>query len=389
MISRSDPRTPDLAISGKVWTPRDRPRQGTLRVGLAIETDSPGGAETMILALARELLARRHSVTAFGLVGGQGWLTAQFAALGVDRVLIRARGRSGLRTLPAIAAAIRDRGLEVLHSHEFAFAVAGAFAARVTGCRHLITMHGGTYYAGNVKRRLALRAAAAMSHRLIAVSTPSGQVLARALRLRSDRVTVVHNGVAAISSDNGPRVRAELGLGPTDVLVVTIGSLYEVKGHSFLLEALSQLNVRDRVVLAIAGSGHMEPRIRSDIARLGIGANVRILGFRADVADLLAAADIFAMPSLSEGLPMAVIEAMLAGRAIVASDVGGIPELLPSSDYGLLVRPGDPVDLAGRLTELIEDPARRARLGNAARVRAAGRFTAAVMTDEYLLHYCG
>ena len=192
-----------------------------------------------------------------------------------------------------------------------------------------------------------------------------------------------------IAEATGGRVREELGVGPDDVLVLAVGSLIPVKGHSVLLEALSRIpRASERIVVAIAGGGgEEESRLRALATDLGIVSDVHLLGFRDDVSDLLRAADAFAMPSLSEGLPMAMIEAMLAGKAIVASEVGGIPELLPAPDLGLLVEPGDASGLAERLGELVRDRGLRERLGVAARAHAMAHFTASAMAEKYVALY--
>lgn len=360
-----------------------------MRIGLSIETDSPGGAETMILALARRLQQGGHVVTSLGPTGGEGWLTARFREMGIERDLVEFSGPLGFGSIPRIAAVLRRRRLDVLHSHDWGMAVTGALAAKVARTRHIITMHGGLYYADAARRRWALRVAAAMSTRTVAVSQASRATLATKLHLPESSIDLVHNGLDARPGD-ATRVRSELRLVPGTPLVIAIGSLYEVKGHVYLLEAAAKLRAEGRdLVVAIAGSGYMEERLKARAAELGLAEGVRFLGYRSDVPDLLAAADVYAMPSLSEGLPMAMIEAMLAGKAIVASDVGGIPELLPSPEHGVLAKPGDAGDLAAKLATLLADPTRRARLGAAAQARAAEHFTAAAMTEKYLALYEG
>lgn len=360
-----------------------------MRVGLAIETDIPGGAETVLLELTKELQARGHQVVPLGFSGQEGWLTSRFAEIGLKRDLLDVSGPFGLGSVSEIASTIRKHRLDVLHSHEFGFAVCGSLAARLAGCRHVITMHGGSYATQRLRRRLALRVAAALSSCTVAVSDSLRETLEESLRLRKQSIVVVHNGVAGVSSE-GARIRDQLGLGAGDVLALAVGNLFEVKGHDVLIEAVSKLPRFDgRLVVAIAGRGHLEMKLRSLAESLGIASQIHLLGFRADVSNLLDGADIFVMPSLSEGLPMAMIEAMLAGKAIVASDAGGIRELLDNGNVGLMVPPSDSAALAERLIELATDAGLRERLGTAARARALKHFTAAAMADRYLSLYAG
>jgi len=159
-----------------------------------------------------------------------------------------------------------------------------------------------------------------------------------------------------------------------------------------LLEALvklesSGLDARWKLIIA-AGRGGPERDYLSDYIRTHqLGDRVRIVMGRSDIADLQALADVFVMPSLWEGLPMALLEAMVAGNAIIASATAGIPEAITTGREGILVPPGDLEALTAALKILLTDPNRRRELGDAARARADREFTVQVMTDRYLAMY--
>jgi glycosyltransferase involved in cell wall biosynthesis len=280
---------------------------------------------------------------------------------------------------------LRRRRVDLVHSHEFAMAVYGAAAAAILRRPHVITMHGGRYFAGRRLRRITLRWAAARSAATVAVSAALQMDLATVLRLPPRTVRVIHNGVR---SHVGSReaTRRELRVGGHEPLIVAIGNLYPVKGHLVLLQALSVLHENPafaRCHVAIAGRGDQEATLRAYATAQGLAPFVHLLGWRDDVADLLAAADIFALPSLSEGVPLALLEAMFAGQAIVASGVGGIPEIVTSGREALLVPPGDPRALGVALARLLEDAPLRRGLGAAARRRADREFTVSTMVDNY------
>ncbi|HXD23562.1 MAG TPA: glycosyltransferase, partial [Gemmatimonadaceae bacterium] len=141
--------------------------------------------------------------------------------------------------------------------------------------------------------------------------------------------------------------------------------------------------------LAIAGRGEEETRLREMAADAGIGSRVHLLGFRADAPDILAAGDLFVMPSLSEGLPLALVEAMATGLAIVATDVGGIPEVVARDREAVLVPAASPAALAAAMRSLLGDAARRAALGAAAQRRAYRDFSVATMASAYEALYRG
>lgn len=354
-----------------------------MRIGLAIETDDPGGAETMVLQLAAELQRRGHAVFAFGPTGGGGWLTGRLDEMGIERELIEFDGPFGLKAVPRWARSLRKLRLDALHSHEFAMAVTGALASRLAGCRHVITMHGGDYWGTAARRRLALRVAAGLSRHTVGISAEFCQRLATTVGIPSRSVELVPNGVAP-RSGQGEGPRREFGLAPDEVLVLAVGNLLPVKGHEYLIRAQALLRERGvRLRVVIAGSGPRESELRDLIDAEGVGGSLQLLGYRSDVLDLLAAADVFVMPSRSEGMPMAMIEAMLAGLPVVASRIGGIPELIPDDQHGLLVPSEDPGALAAALERVVRDEALRNALGRAGCTRAQELFTSEAMTDRY------
>ncbi|MGH7632266.1 MAG: glycosyltransferase, partial [Gemmatimonadaceae bacterium] len=231
----------------------------------------------------------------------------------------------------------------------------------------------------------ALRWAARRSNALVAVSRATGADLSRTLGLDANAVTVVPNGIP-FRSGNRALLRRELGVGDDELLIVAIGNLYPVKGHSVLLRALAELPrgaSAESWHLAIAGRGGEESALRALARESGLEQQVHLLGFRSDVPDILAAADVFVMPSLSEGLPLALVEAMAASLPVIASDVGGIPEVAVRDAEALFVAPGDARALAAALARLLRDSALRASLGAAAHGRAVRDFGLDRMGDAY------
>src|SRR5204862_3171720 len=170
-------------------------------------------------------------------------------------------------------------------------------------------------------------------------------------------------------------LREKLGLDSDACLLVAFGNLYPFKGHRHLIEALGILAGRHRTLhLAIAGRGDLSDALSTQARELGIGGRLHLLGLRADVSAVLKAADIFVLPSLSEGLPLALLEAMFAGRPIVASEVGEVGTALAGGEVGALVPPADAAALAVALDDLITHPDRARALGAAAATRAATEY---------------
>jgi glycosyltransferase involved in cell wall biosynthesis len=362
--------------------------EAPLRIALMIECDGPGGAELMMLELAKELRARGHTVLPVFLSGGTGWLGARFVAAGFTPESFLLRSPLDLRAVRALIKILRDFRADLVHSHEFTMAIYGAAAAKRADARHVITMHGGLYYATAWRRRAALRWATRRSAALVGVSVATAQALRDILGIDDSKVHVVPNGIP-LRTGARDRLRTELGLAPGELLIVSVGSLYPVKGHAVLIDALAKLRDRRGWSLAIAGRGEEEPRLRAQAAAAGIGDRVHFLGFRDDIADILAAGDLFTMPSLSEGLPLALVEAMSFGLPVVVTRVGGVPEVVTDGVEGLLVPPSDPGALAAALGALLDDASRRRQMGDAARTRALRDYALSTMADRYERLYRG
>lgn len=358
-----------------------RPR----RIALMLESDGPGGAETMLMQLAEELRRRRHDVICVGPDNGCGWLGGELRRRGFITDVFSLRRPLDPACLRGMTGMLRRLRIDVVHSHEFTMAIYGAAAAHRLHIPHVVTMHGsdGRLYA-KWRRRVALRMAFTASRSVVAVSRATHDLMVNSLGLAPESVRTIPNGIR-YSPGEPTRVRQELRLAAEDQLVLAVGNLVPWKGHIHLLRALSRINgnLGARWHVAIAGAGVEETRLREFASAAGIDARVHLLGHRSDIPDLLAASDVFVMPSLREALPMALLEAMFAGKPVIASRAAGIPEVIVEGRDGLLAGPGDEVQLQQALEQLLGDEALRRRLGHAGRDRAAGEFSAAAMTDAY------
>jgi len=341
-------------------------RKPSLSIALMLESDGPGGAERMLIHLAEELRSRGHDVCPVGPENGVRWLADQLQARGFRREVFRLRHPLDVRCVADLRGIFRDRKIDIVHSHEFTMAVFGAAAAKLSNLPHFITLHGGTYWGKRRRRRAATRWAFRNSNGIIAVSEPYRQTIATVLGVSESRLSVVPNGIPIEAGDREP-VRADLDLADSDVLMVAVGNLYPVKGHRFLIEAAGNLPRESGWKLVIAGRGEEESRLRNLIERYDLTDRVHLLGLRDDIPNLLAAADIFVMPSLSEGLPLALLEAMAAGTSIVASAVGGIPEVTGRDRGGITVPAGEIEALTHALNGLLLEPEKRARMAKDAR----------------------
>lgn len=352
---------------------------------MMIESVGLGGAEMVVLQLSEELRARGHIIHPVIPLGREGWLLDRFREQGFDWHAYDLRSPIDFGLPRRLAAALAEREVQAIHSHEFTTTVYGAAAAPRIGVNQVITMHGNQTMLDSLKRRLAVRWAMKRSRHVVAVSEDTRKHYERTLRLPAGSIRTIPNGIPERTGDRS-RARAELGVGGGELLLLAVGSLTERKGHAILIDALTRVHAAAPAIpwrLAIAGVGPEQARLEEMRVASGLEDRILLLGARNDVHDLQAAADIFVMPSLWEGLPLAILEAMFAGNAIIASRTSGIPEALTDGANGLLVPPGDVAGLGAALTRLMTDSDLRSALGDAALADARHRFTIAAMTDAY------
>jgi glycosyltransferase involved in cell wall biosynthesis len=362
-------------------------RTGPLRIAMMLESDGPGGAEMMVFRLAQELRGRGHVVVPVGPASGVGWLGDLFREAELRSEVFHLRRPIDPACVRELAAIFTKHDIDVVHSHEFTMAVYGAAAARIVGIPHIITMHGGFKVCTAWRRRVALRWAMRSSTHTVMVSRATQRQFAADLGVDEKHFSVVPNGVPA-HSGVADGVRSEFKIQPDECVLLSVGTLERHKGHRILLEALAKLSASEtvgrwRLIIAGGRGGDQHDSLLDFIEESGLDERVRIVTNRNDIADLLALADVFVMPSLIEGLPMALLEAMSARKPIIASATAGIPEAIVSGREGILVPPGDVRSLSEALIAMLRDRSMRDALAAGARDRADREFSVKVMADRY------
>jgi glycosyltransferase involved in cell wall biosynthesis len=315
-----------------------------------------------------------------------GWLRARCEQVGLETHIVPIAGVLDVRWLRQFSRLVRDRDVGLIHAHEFGANTYGTLAGRLTRVPVIATVHGRSYYADWGYRRLAYRIVSRAAG-MVTVSKDLKRFVVERTGASARRVRVVYNGIGLlgpVSAEARARLRAELGIRDGERVVTVVGNLYDVKGHRYLLEAApSVLRACPSTVFLIAGRGEREAALREQATSLGIGTRVRFLGFRQDVPALLAICEVFVLPSLSEGLSVAVLEAMAAAKPVVTTRVGGNPELVVDGQTGVLVEPADPPRLASAVTRILADPVEARRLGENGLSRVRSRFTIGAMVRAY------
>lgn len=314
-----------------------------------------------------------------------GALVGEARRRGIETFVMHKHPGFDFRLIFTLRRLLRREGIDVLHSHNFSPLIYGSLAARLCGIGTVNTRHG----------RAALRTHGliwALTDRVVAVSEDSRRELMRHNRIRPDKVRVIVNGIDLTgykpATPSARERRGELGL-PEDVpLCGIVARLSPEKDHRTLLLAVDALRKAGSAAhLAIVGGGPLEGELKTLVQSLGLSARVHFLGFRSDVAQLLPLFDLFVLSSTEEGVSLTLIEAMAAGLPIVATRVGGNPEVVVDGETGLLVEAGQPAALAAAIESLLGDPEIRSRMGRRGRDVAAERFDIERVIDEYQAIY--
>jgi len=289
-----------------------------------------------------------------------------------------------------LARALRQERADVLHTHaHFSVNVLARLAGRLARVPVVAHMHTANVFRAGPARRAQVLVddlTARLCARILAVSDATRETLERQGYPRS-RLETLHTGIALEPPlPRGPRLRRELGIADGAPLVLSVGRLSPTKGHRELVAALDRLETADVRVVIVGEDVETGGSFRRELEAAG-GERVVLAGRRDDVPALLAEADVLALPSWVEGLPLVVLEAMAQATPVVASRVGGIPELVVDGETGLLVPPRDVAALARALDSLLADPAHSRRLGEAGRRRAEERFALERMVDRVLEVY--
>lgn len=287
---------------------------------------------------------------------------------------------AGVRRLRRV---LREHTPDLVHLHTGRATWLGGLAARSAGVPAITTRRMDREVKRNWRTRLVY---GSLVRRAAAISTPVRECLERG-GVPAEKIVLVHSAVdprALVPRTPRAEVRRELRTGADEPVVLALASLTVRKGLDVLLDALAKLAARGVTPnVWIAGDGEERANLAARATELGLAKRVQFLGQRGDAADLLGACDVFVLPARREGLGVSALEALAAGRAVVASRVGGLAEVVIDGECGLTVPPGDETALAHALERILGDDALRARLAAAGPARVANGFLAEQMVASY------
>lgn len=359
-----------------------------------------GGMERIVVSVVNRTRERyRHAVVC---LAGFGALRDEISDPAVVCVSLDKRAGKDWRCYARLWRTLRRLKPDIVQTYNLG-ALDATLVARLAGAKRVVHAEHGRDVADprgtNRKYRRMRRWLQPCITRFVAVSQNLANWLRDDIGIRPTKVVCIPNGIdtsrhAALAGSRD--TRPLLGdFAPCGTLLIgTVGRLDAVKDQAGLIDAFALLcesdpALADRMRLAIVGDGPERKRLEQRIAHHGLGEHVRLFGNRSDVPALLAEFDVFVLSSVAEGIPLTVLEAMAAGLPVVATNVGGVGEVVVTGETGTLVRPSDPAALAAALRCCMDDPALRARQGAAGRARVETRFGMASMVAGYVDLYAG
>ena len=360
-----------------------------LRVCHVMSADLWAGAEVQVATLA-SYLVEQPDVQLSAVLFNDGWLAGELRRLGVDFEVVDERTHNAAAIVRFITEFLSARRVDIVHTHRYKDNILGTVAAKLARVPCVVrTVHGlpepirglRRFYA-NACEALDRIVLSLNADRIVAVS----RTTARSLEHRGYKpsaLTHIHNGIdlrAVQAARPVAEVRAAFGIAADAFLVGTAGRFAPVKGHEHLLRAAALIRERlPRARFMLVGSGPLEPELRTLAANLRVADACLFVDPSVDghatVYDLVRAMDAFVLPSLSEGIPMALLEAMALGRPVVATGVGGVPEIVASGSNGVLVPPANAEALAAACLKVQSNGVWSASLGTSAERTVRERFT--------------
>lgn len=347
------------------------------------------GAEVHLLALMTYLV-RMHDFEWSVVLFNEGRLADELRKLPLSLTVIPEAHHRPLALAFGLAKVFKQFRPDVVHTHKYKDSIIGSIVARCMGIPHVVrVVHGmpepfqGLRNAKMVGYTIADRFVSGwLVDKVIAVSAEIKEALGRLYG--PDRVVCIHNGIdlekVRVTTQRAD-TRKEWDIDEKAVLIGTVGRLVPVKGQAVLLEAFRILfqSYRNNVVLIFVGDGPLRGQLEAEANRMGLGQSVIFSGHQEQSYDFINMIDVFVLPSLHEGMPMVLLEAFALCRPVVASRVGGIPEVVSHGYSGVLVSPTNADDLATAIKSLIEDPSGAAALGIAGRSQVESEFSANLM----------
>lgn len=353
-----------------------------------------GGAEKVVLTLLKSMDRDKFNVAVCCFTKANG-LTAEFENLGIPIAIVKPRKLLDPFCVLRLARLMRKEKIDVLHTHLPDADIMGRIAAKIARVPVVIsTLH--TVYTEKRNPKIRYRIKTFIDRitgnyfadLMLAVSEIVKDYHIKWAKMNPEKIQILPNPVVLDEFQidgkfDRIKKKKELAIDTTHKVITNVGSLAELKGQTYLIQAMSQIiKATPQATLLLVGDGPLRSDLEGLVKNLGIGGNVYFAGFRKDIPELLAITDVFVLPSVSEGVSVALLEAMAMEKPAIVTRVGANPDIVEDGINGILVPPLNPDALAKAITNLLEDGQKAHKLGIAGRRKAEERFSSRVVVEK-------
>lgn len=286
-----------------------------------------------------------------------------------------------------VAKILRQEKIDVIHTHNTQPFVDGTIGALLSGIKTIVHTDHARDFPDKYRYMAAEHFMSHFAYKVVGVSEHTSENLIHYEKISPNKVLTIENGIDGTRFEitiDKQKKRRELGLRDTGPVIGLGVRLAEQKGITYMLQAMPQvIKVFPDVTLIIAGDGELKEELQREVRQLNIEQNVCFVGARLDIPELLQLFDVYVLPSLWEGMPMVLLEAMAAGCPVVATDVGGVPKVIDRGESGLLVKSRNPVQLGTAVVRLLSDKQLQERFVIRGLEKFDRKFSASIMTRQY------
>ncbi|MBI3999974.1 MAG: GT4 family glycosyltransferase PelF [Candidatus Omnitrophica bacterium] len=351
----------------------------------------PAGTQTNLLEIVKRLDRSKFDPRVIALLGG-GELEGEFEAAGVEPILLKVGkvyGPSGWKALSYLTKYMKKEKIDIVQTFFLHADILGSLAAKFARVRRVVMSRRDEGFWRSRRQLILNRTFNRYAKKIVVNSMAVREAVRKNEQVGSRRIHLIYNGVDLDKYFPSPQLRdetrSELGIKEDEFVVGMIANMrHEVKGHRYLIKAFALVSKEiPNVKLMLIGDGPLEAKLEGYAFHLGVSDRILFLGSRRDITPLVNAMDLVCAPSLSEGFSNTILEAMAIGKPIIATNVGGNPEVIFHGETGFLVRPRDGKAIAQKILFLIQNDLLRTQMGDAARKRIEANFTAQKMTKEY------
>jgi len=348
---------------------------------------STGGTPTALLRLLSEINRSEYDLTVISFYSNDSFISNEIMDLDISVIDLGMTRKWRIYAFWKLNHFLKDIQPVILHTWLFHANITGRILGRFNKVPLIIASRRSTNIGGSW-REILMRKTSGMNDRIIAVSEAARQAEINNSKIPPNKVVTIHNGLdttlyKSVSDEAIKTIRDSFEIPDDAILLGAVGRLHPAKGFNDLITAMELLERKTSSThLLIVGEGELMDQLKLQVRKSNLDGKIKFAGIRNDIPEIMSAFDIFVSPSLWEGLPNVVLEAMAAGKPVVATSVGGTPEVVVDSLTGLLVPPHNPEALANAILFLCENPKLRKSMGQAGRDRVIKHFSIEQMVQQ-------